>query len=297
MRALLASAFLLLAFAAPAGAAEIARGDGATLSASDERGDLCVDLSLDEPSEGGGIGSFCSDPPVRAFGTMIVNASGAERTIVGGATPAGVARVEAERDDGVRFGAETVAGERYRGRHAGKVRFFLVSVPKLRARSTVPLLRLFDATGALVGAVEPDYSDRASVAGPVRVLSQRPRGASLVVRASAERSLAPTPLALDRLEDEVCLSVAVRQRREPPDSGGVCQSPGPFRPPLSLGVHDACGALRPVLYGFVGSAVTGVRLRQGSGRRIPSRSGRCPPRSRPASDSSRDAARPGGPPS
>lgn len=261
MRALLLSALVLAVGAAPAQAAEVVKIDGMRLLASDLRGSLCVELAL-EVESGEGVGESCADPPVRAFGTITVNSSDEDGSAVGGAAPPSVARVEAEREDGTRFGAETVAGERYRGRHAGKVRFFLLAVPGGR----IKLLRQYDAAGVMLGAIEPDYgAEPRPAGGPVRLLRVRGKRSRITLAATVQESFAPTPLALDRFERLVCLNVSSRQPRETA-SGGLCQDPGPFRPLLGIGVQGNCGRLRSLLYGFVGSSVDGVRLRLGSGR-------------------------------
>ena len=59
--------------------------------------------------------------------------AGGDGVVAGGAVPAAVARAEAELSDGQRFAVDTVAGERYRGRYAGRLRFFLLSLPTVAA--------------------------------------------------------------------------------------------------------------------------------------------------------------------
>ena len=149
------AALLLLALAAPANAAEVAKVDGATLTASDDPADanrpdsdFCVGVKTE-----GGSSETCHIAPRRPYEALVAQALGAGRRFVGGAVPLAVAHVDVERADGVRVGADSVAGERYRGRQAGKVRFFLVAVPRGKE---VALVRMFGADGALLGAVSPE---------------------------------------------------------------------------------------------------------------------------------------------
>ena len=275
-RILIVAALALAATAAPAPAAEVARHGGVVLRATDERdGSFCLSLTGDE----GGGSSGCGPAPVRPYRTMVVSDVEDERVLIGGAGPAAAARVEAELADGRRVDRPTLAGERYRGRVAGRVRFFLLEVPATdRGQEDgggVVLLRLYDAAGTLLGAVEPSHG-RERVSQRTRLLTQRRRGASIVVDAVTGPTFAPTPLMLDRFEEQVCLVVRSRQG----SSGGrtgTCRDPAPYRPVLALSVESGCGRLRAVVHGFVGDRVTAVRLRLGSGRALEIPSATLPP--------------------
>src|SRR5688572_24523191 len=113
------AAIALLAVAAPAGAAEVARIDGASLDARDSRqAGFC--LRLTEGEFGGGSGT-CGRAPWRARrSNLIAWPADRDRVIAAGAVPASVVRGEAELVDGRRIGFDTVAGPRYRGHYEGK---------------------------------------------------------------------------------------------------------------------------------------------------------------------------------
>ena len=270
MRALLASAFLLLALAAPANAAEVAKVDGATLTANDDRADdnrpdsdFCVSVKTE-----GSASETCHIAPGRPYEALVAQAPGSGRRFVGGAVPVAVTHVDVERVDGVRVGADTVAGERYRGRQAGKVRFFLLAVPRGRE---VALVRMFGADGALLGAVAPE-DEGAKLRGPVRLLNERRSGAAMKLSATTSRVLTPTPLALDRTEEQACLRASSRGL-----SSTICPPPV-LGPVLVVTVTPGCGRLGSMISGVVGEEVTAVRVLLGSGRRVTLR-----PRSLPAS--------------
>jgi hypothetical protein len=241
-------ALLLLVPPAVASAAEVARVEGASLHASDQGRQLCVELR----SDGGGH-KTCGEPfrPYRAMAVTL-------RGHVAGAVPAAAARVEAELADGRRVGAETLGPGTYAGRSAGRARFFLFAVP-----GRTVLLRLHDAAGALIGAVEVDRFRGPPAAGSELLLEQRRGGRAITARGMLTRVFAPTPLAVDRTETRPCLRV-----RGPSGGSLSCGDPAPDRPVLDLAVQHGCGALRSVLHGFVGDAVDEVRVKLGSGRRL-----------------------------
>ena len=166
------------------------------------------------------------------------------------------------------MGTDSIAGERYRGRQAGKVRFFLVAVPRGKE---VALVRMFGADGALLGAVSPE-DEGAKLRGPVRLLTERRSGAAMKLSAYTSRVLTPTPLALDRTEERACLRSSSRG-----GSSTFCPAPV-LGYVLLLTVTPGCDRLGSMVSGVVGDEVTGVRVRLGSGRRVTLR-----PRSLPAS--------------
>jgi len=185
-----------------------------------------------------------------------------------GAVPAAIASGEAELADGRRVRFETVPGPGYRGRHSGRLRFFLASMPLTDPSDDeaggLVAVRFFDAGGSLQAVAAGDRSG--TPLGPrERLLRERRPGASITVSAEVRRRLASTPLQLDRFESLTCLLVRSRAGW----SGGSatqCREPGPRRPLLEVSVEPGCRPLRSVLYGFVGDAVSALRLRLGSGR-------------------------------
>ena len=145
-----------LALAAPAGAAEVARIDGATLDASvSTRAGFCLRLSLGTDGRGGGSGT-CGRAPWRPRRAELVTWQSGGRLLVAGAVPAAVTHAEAELVDGRRVGFDTVPGAAYKGRYAGKLRFFLAAVPLADPQDEdtggLVLVRFSDAAGAIVGA-------------------------------------------------------------------------------------------------------------------------------------------------
>src|SRR5687768_17400939 len=186
-----------------------------------------------------------------------------------GAVPASVTRAEAQLVDGRRVAFDTVAGPGYRGRHAGKLRFFLAELPLAdpgdEDAGGLVVVRFLGADGALQGAGAADRLGTRS--GPERVLlRERGRRRSITVSTAAFRRHAPTPLALDRFEDQQCLFVRSRANGNQSSTSTLCREAGPNRPELAVIPEAGCGPVRTVIFGFVGDAVTAVRLRLGSGR-------------------------------
>jgi hypothetical protein len=262
---LLLGVFALLVLAAPAGAAEVARIDGARLEARDDRASaFCLDLRTGD----GGYGT-CGRAPWRPRRSMLVAQVSADRLFAAGAVPASVTRAEAELADGRRIAFDTVEGRGYRGRHAGRLRFFLAELPLAdpgdEETGGLRAVRFTASDGALVGAVSADR--RGAPIGRERVvLREGGRRRSITVSLAVLRRLAPTPLALDRFEDQQCLIARTRAGVGERGSSTLCRGPGPERPALLVIPEAGCGRARTVLHGFVGDAVTAVRLKLGSGR-------------------------------
>ena len=163
-------------------------------------------------TEGAGSSS-CGSGPWRARRSALVTLSENDRVVVAGAVPAAIARAEAELADGRRVAFDTVAGPGYRGRYAGRLRFFLAPVPLTDSRDEeaggLVAVRFFDAAGALQGIAAGRREGR-QVGRTRRLLRQRARGASITVTAVVQRRLASTPLSLDRFE--TLTPPAARQR-------------------------------------------------------------------------------------
>ena len=128
-------------------AAVVAEGPGGvTLQVRDEGRRLRARLSTDE--EDG-----CSPPPRRAARPQLLSTSGAppgsdETSVLGGVVTANVAAVELQyRGERHPRRVETVAGDAYRGRHAGCLRFFLAERPE--ARYEPYYVRLLGVDGAV----------------------------------------------------------------------------------------------------------------------------------------------------
>jgi hypothetical protein len=157
-----------LAFAAPAGAAEVARIDEATLDARDStRTSFCLRLTFERSGSSGGS-STCGAAPWRPRRSNLVTSVAGAQLLAAGAVPASITRAEAEFVDGRRVAIDTVAGPGYRGRHAGKLRFFLAALPLADPDDThaggLVAVRFFDADGTLVGVAPADRA-RPSGAG------------------------------------------------------------------------------------------------------------------------------------
>jgi hypothetical protein len=260
----------LLALASPAGAAEVARLDGASLDARDSRrAGFCLRLAERDPALGGGSGT-CGRAPWRPHRSeLIAWVVDRDRLLAAGAVPASVVRAEAELVDGRRIGFDTVAGPRYRGHYAGRLRFFLAALP-LADRSDsdaggLVAVRFFAADGTLAGVAASDR-EGTRISRRTLLLRERVRGRSTTVTAEELRVLAPTPLALDRFEELICITVRTRTGSFEGGSSRICNEPGPRRPELFVVPESGCDGLRTVISGFVGDAVTAVRLRLGSGR-------------------------------
>jgi hypothetical protein len=107
----------------------VARVDGGVLDAREHRrAGFCLRLREKGPGIGGGT-STCGRAPWRPRRSTLLTWTADREILAAGAVPAAVVRAEAELVDGRRIGFGTVAGPRYRGRYAGKVRFFLAELP------------------------------------------------------------------------------------------------------------------------------------------------------------------------
>jgi hypothetical protein len=148
-------------------------------------------------------------------------------------------------------------------RHA-QLRFFLAGMriadPSDDEAGGLVAVRFFAADGALAG-VAPSGHEGTRVGRRQVVLRERARGRSTTVTAEILRRLDPTPLALDRFEEHVCLSVVTRSSSFSGGSSTICHEPGPNRPALIVFPESGCGGVRTVIYGFVGDTVPAVRLR------------------------------------
>ena len=129
------------------------------------------------------------------------------------------------------------------------------------------------ARAVAAAAVDPAHLAGGPRAGPRRGRGARVgragggrRGRSSTATAEELRVLAPTPLALDRFEEHVCIPLRSRAGSGGGGSSRICHEPGSSRPELFVLPQSGCGGVRTVIAGFVGDAVPAVRLLLGSGR-------------------------------
>jgi hypothetical protein len=261
----------LLALTSPAGAAEVARGDGWRLDArDDERSGFCLRLTEADSQLGGGGSGTCGQAPWRQGRSQLIAWVSGSELVVAGAVPATVTRAEAELQDGRRVAFDTVAGPRYRGRYAGRLRFFVTAMraadPRDDEAGGLVAVRFSGADGTLQGIAGANQYEGTRVGRRRVLLRERARGRSITVMSETQRRVAPAPGALDRIEDLTCL--VTRSRRREGGGGGstLCHEPGPNRPAMLVVPDQGCGGLRTVVSGFVGDAVTAVRLKLGSGK-------------------------------
>jgi hypothetical protein len=258
-----------LVLAAPASAAEVARIDGAKLTATDRaRAGFCLQVTKSDPRSSGGSGT-CGRAPWRARRSSLITMIDGSRLLAAGAVPAAITRAEAELADGRRVGFDTVAGPGYRGRHAGKLRFFLAALPLSDPSDEdsggLVAVRFFGADGTLQGITGAERLGT-PVGRSQLLLRERGGGRSTTVRGMTLRRVMPTPLQLDRIEESACLFVSTRTRYGEGGSTTLCHEAGPNRPDLLVFPESGCGPVRTVLSGFVGESVTAVRMQLGSGR-------------------------------
>jgi hypothetical protein len=199
-RSLALVVLFLLALAAPASAAEVARSDGWRLAALDSKpAGFCLRLEESDSRFGGGGSGTCGRAPWRPRRTNLIAWVSDGRLLTAGAVPASVMRAEAELVDGRRIGFDTVEGPRYRGRYAGRLRFFLAPLPLADPRDDdaggLVAVRFFGADGSLQGVAAGNRSGT-RVGRRGVLLRERGRGRSITVAAKTIRRLAPTPLAL-----------------------------------------------------------------------------------------------------
>jgi len=169
--------------------------------AYDRGSDLCVEIV----TRGLG-GSICGPSPSDLrFETLTISSAGdGVRGVHGGAVPAGVARASLRfsRAEPREVSAETTAGEGYRGRAAGRVRFYLADGP-----SAEPWLRSYaDAAGTVL---EAESESDGPLTGPPFTLA---RGGAYRLRAVTRLSLAPTPLDRLRVVPVTCFSFVSWER-------------------------------------------------------------------------------------
>ena len=279
LRVALSLIVVLLAVASPAAAQEppeqgvvVATVPGGALRVYDERESLCVDLT--GPADGS---SSCSDVldearfgPIGVLTSRPPGGDGAP-AVVAGAVGADVASVRVRlRGGAAPVAAETVAGEAYRGRFAGKVRFFAVVLPAGARPVDVVVLA---ADGTVLGAVDRFDASDEPVVGPVRVATLGSGRARLTLAAQVDEELEPTAVDPARRYRYPCFTVravptVVLGPAEDPPLARACRSPARGD---AFDVRVACTPSRTVVLGLLdaGAAVPTAVL--GSGRRLRAR--------------------------
>jgi hypothetical protein len=241
---------------------------GARLYVWDERSGLCGAL-VQKGSESGSCGA--GDPELSHPMISFDQGGRGSPSFIWGFVPPEVVSVELVSADGRRIPARTTAGSPYHGKHAGEVRFFLQEA-RLR-RGDAPLyVRLLDADGALLAAVDTAFLGDGDHRGAAQVARGRLAAARWALRAFAARQLAPLPGDEERVVTRHCVALEVRRSGsgwDPLQTGSyACDDPDYLRP-VDMDVSRSCG---PAGIQISGLADAGVRLRavlgDGSRRRV-----------------------------
>lgn len=257
-RAALTAAVLLLATATapaqaqaqapPADAAVVAgpTASGLRLVAWDRGAQLCTAITGRDDD---GSGARC----LRG-GTGVLSTNGVHGVV----TPAGATAVEL-RFRRASVTVPTTAGEAYRGRFAGRVRFALGQ----HADETPWLLRYLDEAGRAIGA------DEGSAPAPLRgaplvLASGRVGSRRYQLRAQARPVLAPLPGQRDRLADEVCLVITGAAGAS--ESNSCLRRPLPPSVPLLPSIDLSCGRTTVLLQ--TSANVARAQALLGDGRRV-----------------------------
>jgi hypothetical protein len=229
---------------------------GATLLAFDRGADLCLVL------DGAGEGTGCA-PPARSLRHPNLDSSptGDGLAFYGTVTP-DVAAVELQFADGRRVAAPTTPGPAYRGRYAGRVRFFLAEAP---VDQQPFLIRLVDAGGQTLAAADQPFAPAPVVARPVTVERGRSGGRPWRAQTVVELRLRATPLEPDRLERVACVGVVVPEL--PLDlTGESCVDEGPLPGVVAFNAARGC-TTGGILSGIADARVRAVTAVLGDGRR------------------------------
>jgi hypothetical protein len=241
---------------------------GARLYVWDESSGLCGGL-VQKGSESASCGT--GRPELRDPMISFDQGGRGAPSFIWGFVPAEVVSVEVVTEHGDRLPASTTAGSRYHGKHAGKVRFFLMEA-RLRGGDAPLYVRLLDANGALLTAVDTAFLGGGDHRGAATVARGRLAGARWALRAFVARQLAALPGDGERVVTRRCVSLEVRPSgpgSAPPQGGSdSCDDPDHPRP-VDMDVSRTCG---PVGIQISGLADAGVRLRavlgDGSRRRV-----------------------------
>jgi hypothetical protein len=186
-----------------------------------------------------------------------------------------VAAVELVFRGGRSVRVETSEGAAYQGRYAGKVRFLLAEADGgIRGgRQTLPrYLRLFDASGALLGIANADAISETRVGRPRELGRGSTGGARWSFKAFRLRALAPLPGQEERFVDYSCVAVERLGRLRRRGLGypmrsyaRSCMNPE-SRARSEYGLDRQCGSPGVVLTGIVEPDVRRVVAVLGDGR-------------------------------
>jgi hypothetical protein len=228
--------------------------------------DGSLDLTLEVPGDSEPATDFeRDDPPLWPDEAIVAThaeeaAGGATEVFIGGAVNAAAATVEVGYAGGHAVRLPTLAGEAYTGRNAGRVRFFLgtIVLPERFASDNQVSVRLFDASGAVIGVAQSPDVERREV-----VLRGRAGGALVRMDAVITSRLNAVALAPEHRTDELCMQVAVKRPDDTPEV--ACEEPGL---PMALGGRRGCGRVPTTLAGFVPAEAQSLEVRLGTGRTV-----------------------------
>jgi len=233
---------------------EVAGSGADRLLAGDDDGRVCLSIPR--------LVKSCADTD-----GGVVTVSELRPPLVGVAVPAAAARIEVRRAGVLLASAPTVAGEAYRGVHAGALRFALV---RLAVKPGIDGLRVraLDAAGGLVAVLAQDDLNSALVTGRLPLLSGRSAGArwSLVTQQESELSSS----VLDLSHESISRCVVTRFRRADFTGSTSSCAGGVSQDPLELvedefDVEVDCPGFR-LLHGVVAGSVARVSVMLADGR-------------------------------
>lgn len=253
---------------APAKAPVVARDGAVTLTATDEKGRLCV-----SSADGGSFSESCA--PTGA-GVATFGSDGSQGQYVGAAVTAAATSVEVRRAGVLLASGATVAGEEYRGKRAGSVRFALVRLPP-RAKLDGLRVRALDAAGTAVEVLAPGES--ALITDRRVLLSGRSGRTRWAVRGERSSELASSVANLDHEAVSRCVRVTAAGGRGS-GSSSSCAGDAPLDAAFEdlfsggaegAGTTDRCRPRFRLVHGVADANVTGVSALLGNGRRIAAR--------------------------
>jgi hypothetical protein len=238
---------------------------GGQLFVYDQRNDLC--LAIRRPGQRP-PGSICGDEvPRLRTPTLNFQRFGRDRpAFVWGVVAPEVSAIEPVFPDGRRVRIETSEGAAYRGRLAGRVRFFVAET------HAEPLyVRLLDQAGQLLAAEEmnPDSYDPAATSLPIargRIVGERWR-----LSAFRRPRLRPLPGEEERIVQESC--VDLQHSSGPLFSGPfpemrICADPDGAFGPWNLEVDTACRGVGLTAVGLAPPTARRLVAVLGDGRRV-----------------------------
>lgn len=252
---------------APAKAPVVARDGTVALTATDDKRRLCVSFT-----DGGSFSESCAP---NGAGVATFGSDGSQGQYVGAAVTAAATSVEVRRAGVLLASGATVAGEEYRGKRAGSVRFALVRLPP-RAKLDGLRVRALDAAGTAVEVLAPGGS--ALITDRRVLLSGRSGRTRWAVRGERSSELASSVANLDHEAVSRCVRVTAGGGRSS-ESSSSCAGDAPLDAFENLfsggaggaGTTDRCRPRFRLVHGVADANVTGVSALLGNGRRIAAR--------------------------